>query len=139
MEIEKAIKGVQDALSQHEELRGAWVEMNVKMEGMPDMQFGFRVPEEGADEGTRARQLHIGAMQILHDQMGLLQDKAIEHGMELGEIAEVSEAMNGMARTMRMLGETIEEQTRRRLRAMKDAEERNAERIREWSEEYEAF
>ena len=106
MDIEKVVKSLQDVLSEHEELRGHRVDVEVIWAKDSSTHINFPVPEaKTAKPESDQEALYISAMQMLHDQMGLLQDKSIEQGIQADEAAKMSEAMCNLASTLRWMAE----------------------------------
>lgn len=104
MDIEKMIRDMQDVLSEHEELRGCKVKMTVDFGSEPKLHMQFIVPEEDGDEGHNDPEVLImSAMQMVHDQMGLIQDKMIAPDLDGKEVAEMSMAMNELSRSLSFL------------------------------------
>lgn len=128
MNIERVIEDMQNALSAHEELLGCKVELLIDFGNEPKMHVGFRVPKECDTEDVLIR----SAAQMLRDQMGVILDRMSEPDIENKEVAKLSMAMCGLSNELRcMAGESG---VSRRLRMMKEVEQKNEENIRKWSE-----
>ena len=105
MDIEKVIKSMQGVLSEHEELSGHRVNVEVIWD-KGSTHISFLVPEGEENEANDPDKLYLSALQMMHDQMGLLQDKTIEQGVQADEAAKLSDAMSNLASTLRwMIGE----------------------------------
>ena len=133
MNIERMIGDMQNALSAHEDLHGCKVELMIDFGNEPKLHIGFRVPNECEAEEVLIR----SAAHMLRDQMGVILDKMAEPDVENKEITKLSMAMCALSNELRcMAGESG---IGRQLRMMKEVEERNDKRIREWSDEHEAL
>lgn len=104
MKIEDMIREMQDVLSKHDELHGRKVKLAVETNSGSDLHMQFFVPEEAEEtEQNDPEVLIMSTMQMLHDQMGLIQDRMIAPDLDGKEVAEMSVAMNDLARSLSFL------------------------------------
>ena len=133
MNIERMIEDMQNALSMHEEMQGCKVELMIDFGNETKLHVAFRVPKECDTEDALIR----SAAQMLRDQMGSILDRMSEPDIENKEVAKLSMAMCGLSNELRcMAGESG---MSRRLRMMKEIEQKNSENIRKWRDEHEAI
>ena len=103
MDFEKVVNGMQEVLSKQEDLRGHRVDVEVIWAKDSSTHISFLVPEEVDTEQNDPEVLIMSTMQMLHDQMGLIQDKMIAPDLDGKEVAEMSVAMNDLARSLSFL------------------------------------
>lgn len=103
MDIEKMIRDMQDVLSKHDDLHGCKVNLAVEPNSGSEVRMQFFVPEEVDTEQNDPEVLIMSTMLMLHDQMGLIQDKMIAPDLDGKEVAEMSVAMNDLARSLSFL------------------------------------
>ena len=103
MDIEKVVNSMQEMFSNYEKLHGTHVSVEIRWTDDKRTRFSFLVPEGEENEANDPDELYLSAMQMLHDQMNLLQDKTIEQGVQADEAAKMREAMCNLASTLRWM------------------------------------